>query len=124
RDDRLASADKLAKIMGLEYADRQRLGIFTIGAIDKTKRQRAIERLERKREYARMRAEAKRRERGGVSRKGYLTASLSQTGPWEAEGISRRTWERRRYGVKGVDACSSGGGESVNLTQVSFSVDS
>jgi len=124
RDDRLANADQLAEIMGLEYADRQRLGIFTIGAIDKTKRQRAIERKERKREHDRARKEAKRRERGKDRRAEYLTASLSQTRPWERDGISRRTWERRRHGMKAVDARTGKAVTLRPLSQVVRSVDS
>jgi hypothetical protein len=33
---------------------------------------------------------------GGVPRAEYLACSFSRRKPWEAEGISRRTWERRR----------------------------
>ncbi len=38
----------------------------------------------------------KRRKAGVKPRKVYLAGALSQSKPWEAEGISRRTWERRR----------------------------
>jgi hypothetical protein len=96
RDDRLVHADRMAELMALEYDDRQRLGIFTIGAIDKTKRQRANLKAKRKREQARASKEAKRRERGKPNRKEYLAASLSRTQPWKAEGISRAAWYRRR----------------------------
>lgn len=92
----LASADRLAEILGLEYADRQRLAIRTIGAVDLDKRRRAIERNERKRERDRIRVAIKRRKRGAISREEYLAESLSRSRPWEREGISRRTWERRR----------------------------
>ena len=92
----LAPADKLAAILGLEYADRQRLAIRTIGAIDMSKRKRTIERKERKREKDRIRKAIKRRNRGVISRQEYLAESLSRVRPWEREGITRRTWERRR----------------------------
>jgi hypothetical protein len=39
---------------------------------------------------------AKRRKAGVVSRDEYLANSKSRTEPWKAEGVSRRTWERRR----------------------------
>lgn len=34
--------------------------------------------------------------KGKISRAKYLSTSLSSRAPWIAEGISRRTWERRR----------------------------
>jgi hypothetical protein len=34
--------------------------------------------------------------KGKISRAEYLDRSLSRRQPWVAEGISRRTWERRR----------------------------
>lgn len=96
RDDRLANADALAEMIDLQYEDRKRLGIFTIGAVDMTKRQRANARKQRKLEHDRIKRKAKRRERGAPSREQYLAESLSRAKPWEAEGVSRRTWERRR----------------------------
>jgi len=92
----LATADRLAEILGLEYADRKRLAICTIGAIDMDKRRRTIERKERKREKDRIRDAIKRRNRGATSREEYLAESLTRARPWEREGISRRTWERHR----------------------------
>jgi hypothetical protein len=93
---KLDRADTLARLIGLEYADRQRLRIFTIGAIDKTKRQRAALKKARHRAAARTRAARKRAERGAIPRTQYLAQSLTRTRPWLTEGISRRTWERRR----------------------------
>lgn len=49
-----------------------------------------------KRERERARGERRRREAGAIDRRIYEANSLSQLRPWEAEGISRRTWERRR----------------------------
>jgi hypothetical protein len=37
-----------------------------------------------------------RRRKGVKPRAQYEAASLSRQRPWEAQGISRRTWERRR----------------------------
>ena len=99
--DRLASADQVAELLDLEYEDRQRLKFFTIGAVDMTKRQRANARKQRKREQDRMKKEARRRERGAPNREQYLAGSLSQTRPWDREGISRRQWERRRHVASG-----------------------
>jgi hypothetical protein len=48
------------------------------------------------RERERTRDERRRREAGAVDRSTYLAGSLSRQRPWEADGVSRRTWERRR----------------------------
>ncbi len=49
-----------------------------------------------KRERDRRRKIAERRVGGAVSREIYLADSLSHMKPWQQEGFSRRTWERRR----------------------------
>jgi hypothetical protein len=81
-------ADKLGKYLGLSYATRQELQIRTIGANDVTKRTR---KLLRKRKDRAAKA-AKRLANGAQPHR----ESLSRTKPWEAEGMSRRTWERRQ----------------------------
>jgi hypothetical protein len=86
------SADGLARYVGLPYSDRTRLKITVIGACDVSKQERADLRRQRDRAYQ----EQKRRERGARPQ----TQSLSQTRPWEAEKISRRTWERRRKNAR------------------------
>ena len=80
--------DGWARALGLTYARRQRIGITTIGAIDVNKRQRT--QLRKLRAHERYR---RRRQALGVTPR---TQSLSALKPWAAEGISRRTWERRR----------------------------
>ena len=40
--------------------------------------------------------ERRRRKKRQTPRAEWLARSLSRTKPWEAEGISRSTWERRR----------------------------
>jgi hypothetical protein len=85
-------AETLGKLMGLTEAERSSLRITTIGAIDVTKAQRLAKRKER----ARARAKELRAERRTMTREEYLNTALTKTMPWEAEGISRRTWERRR----------------------------
>jgi hypothetical protein len=44
----------------------------------------------------RARGECRRRRAGANDRRSYEANSLSQLRPWDAEGVSRRTWERRR----------------------------
>jgi hypothetical protein len=80
--------DGWARALGLTYARRQRIGITTIGAIDVSRLQRTHLRKLRERERYRQRRQAL----GATPR----TQSLSALKPWAAEGISRRTWERRR----------------------------
>lgn len=57
-----------------------------------------------KRRKDRERQTAKRRDAGVMDRQQWLAKSLSKTRPWEAEGVSRRTWERRRKAKSFDDA--------------------
>lgn len=85
-------ADKLAARLNLTEAERARLSIKTIGATDMTKGERHAARQARKRQAKR----EQRRKQGVKPRDEYLTQSKEHTKPWEAEGISRRTWYRRQ----------------------------
>jgi hypothetical protein len=85
-------ADRLGARLKLLEADRAALRITTIGAVDLDKEARAARRKEAKRQAKLNR----RRLKGAKPRARYESESLSRTKPWEAEGISRRTWERRR----------------------------
>lgn len=85
-------ADALAWRLRLTKEERTMLGITTIGAIDHGKAARKKRRKERERE----RQAAKRRAAGAVPRAQYEGQSLEKQKPWLAEGISRRTWYRRR----------------------------
>jgi hypothetical protein len=85
-------ADTLATRLNLTEADRRRLRITTIGAVDMTKAERA----KRRRERARLRKQRERRSQGAKSRTEYEANSISRNKPWITEGISRRTWYRRR----------------------------
>lgn len=92
---RMDTADVLAVRLNLTYAERTRLQITTIGACDLNKAGRIRKRKERKRARDRARAAAKRKERGVVARTIYLAQSLTRARPWEAKGISRRTYYRQ-----------------------------
>jgi hypothetical protein len=85
------SADKLGAKLGLTDADRIRLKIRTIGAVDCRKEARVQRRMEAKEE----RRVAKRRAAGTKPRAEYEASSLGKSRPWEALGISRATWFRR-----------------------------
>jgi hypothetical protein len=82
------TADGLARFLGLKYDVRQKLRMWTIGAIDI--KQRARKEL-RKRQN-RIAHERRRRERGMRPRE----QSLTRTKPWEAEGMSRAKWYRNK----------------------------
>jgi hypothetical protein len=93
---RMDNADICAARLRLSYDERTKLRITTIGAYDVDKRQRAQRYRARKLRRDRERAARIRAARGSVTRKEYLAKSLSVTQPWKKQGISRRTWERRR----------------------------
>jgi hypothetical protein len=96
-------ADALAWRLRLTAADRAALGITTIGAIDEN---RAARKQRRKRQ-ARKRMAAHRRAKGSKSRASYEAQSAAETMPWLAEGISRRTWYRRRaVALRGTSPCA------------------
>jgi hypothetical protein len=92
----IEDADALGKLLALTFEKRTYLKITTIGACDVTKAERARRRRQQKRERDKKRAEQRRREQGVRPRSEFLASSLSASRPWEKEGISRRTWERRR----------------------------
>lgn len=97
-------ADALAWRLRLTAADRAALGITTIGAIDENKAARA----KRRRQQARNRMRANRKAKGAITRKAYEDQSLEATSPWIAQGISRRTWYRRRrtMALRGTSPCA------------------
>jgi hypothetical protein len=91
-------ADELAHEIGLDDATRKRLRITTIGAIDCSK----IQRVRRRKRKAKAAARARRAKAGAKPH----AKSAAETQPWIAEGISRRTWYRRRAKV-GTDGTNS-----------------
>lgn len=94
--ERMLPADAVAKLLYVTLVERTTLGLKTIGACDVSRSDRQKAANERKRERDRNRQEQKRKELGRIDRASYEASSLSKLQPWLAEGISRRTWERRR----------------------------
>ncbi len=92
----IEKADALGVLLRLTYAERQYLKITTIGACDVSKAERQLISKQKKRERDRIRAAEKRLLAGARSRAEYRATGLTATRPWEAESISRKTWERRR----------------------------
>src|SRR5262245_60363343 len=84
-------ADDLARFLGVTYAQRQSLGLTTIGSVDV--RRRARKELRKRRD--RLAKEAWRRARGVRPRAEYEANSLSTTKPWKEAGMSRSQWYRR-----------------------------
>jgi hypothetical protein len=86
------SAAAVGRWLGVTDEIRERLKLWTIHPIDVGREQMKARRERRKRESK----ERRRRERGAILRADYEARSLSKAKPWEAEGISRRTWYRRQ----------------------------
>lgn len=93
---RMMTADGAAGLIRLMWADRTRLDIRTIGACDVPKCERMKLAKERKRERDRNRQEARRRQDGRKDRKSHAASTIAALKPWEAEGVSRRTWFYRK----------------------------
>jgi hypothetical protein len=112
------SVEELAEMLHVTYADRQRLGLWSFGAADMTRQQRIDKSKADKRKKDSERAKQRRRESGAKPRAQYEAVSFSQTQPWKALGISRRTWERRRKsGASLPTAPSAAGHETSTLAQ-------
>ena len=85
-------ADTLAARLRLTAAERARHSIRTIGAIDES----AADRAEARRIKKQMGKQEARRTAGAIPRGEFEAASTQRQQPWQALGISRRTWYRRR----------------------------
>jgi hypothetical protein len=88
-------ADTAAERVGLTDAERSKLNIRTIGAIDLTKAERKARRKKQAAKRAKASRDHKRVANGGPTRAEYEANSISRTKPWIAAGYRcRRTWER------------------------------
>ncbi len=96
RGPAVLKADAIARLIGVTLAERTRLGLCTIGACDVDRKDRRKLARERKREQDRKRQSRKRTAAGRKPRDQFLAESTAADRPWEREGISRRTWYRRR----------------------------
>lgn len=92
---KMIGADAVAKLLFVSLEERNALGLKTIGAFDVPKEQRQKLAMETKRERDKNRQAQKRKAEGRKDRASYEAASISAAKPWEAEGVSRRTWYRR-----------------------------
>jgi hypothetical protein len=94
-------SDTLGRKLNLTSADRDRLCLWQIRAIDLDANQ--LEERELKKDRERKRKH--RRAKGVKPRAEYEAASLSRSKPWLAMGVSRRTWERYRAKGKLTQVC-------------------
>jgi len=108
--ERTETGLEIGKRLGLTNAERETLKLWPFLPIDKTAEQIAEQAKARERE----RRARKRRERGVRTRKAYLAELASRPKPWIAEGISRRTWERRRKANPDITQGVSGDQRSVS----------
>jgi hypothetical protein len=86
------SVEEIAKLLRVTFAKRRKLKLWTFGACDLSREERKARAKARKKRKDRKRAAGRRRQDGAKPH----AESLSQTQPWKVEGISRRTYERRR----------------------------
>jgi len=102
-------ADTLGARLGLTAAERDKLAIRTIGAIDLPKAERAT----RRRDKDRQRKHQARRKAGAKPRPVMEAGSINRAKPWLIEGVSRATWYRRRdpnpSGHRGGHTCVTAG---------------
>jgi len=90
--ERTPTASELGKRLNVTNAERQRLKLWPIKPIDATDEQLAEQTKTRRNEQRR----AKLRAKGVRPRGAYLAELKSRPRPWDAKGISRRTWQRRQ----------------------------
>ena len=89
---RTRTAQELGERFNITNAERERLRLWTIAAVDIAEDQRAEQRKAKKR----ARDIRRRREDGSEPRAVYLATSKNRRQPWKAEGISRATWYRQQ----------------------------
>jgi hypothetical protein len=86
------TADTLAKRLGLTAAERSKLDLRTIGAIDLPKAERKARSKDLRRQRNKAYRARKRIAKGSKTRAEYEANSLTRTKPWEALGMSRTRW--------------------------------
>ncbi|GJE49949.1 hypothetical protein GOFOIKOB_2990 [Methylobacterium tardum] len=90
---KLMSATATGQLLAVTSAERAEFKLTQIEAVDEPRSDRIARQKEARRKRDR---ERKRVQRGRLARPIYENRSLSKQKPWAEEGISRRTWERRR----------------------------
>jgi hypothetical protein len=99
---------RAGQMIDLTAEERWACDIRTMDATDETDAERLARLKERKRgrrpskETERDRGRQRRAKRGSQTRSEYLADAAAKAEEWKAEGISRRTWERRRAASSSV----------------------
>lgn len=96
--ERTPTARELGECLGVTNTEREALKLWQFKPVDKTDEELA----EQRRAKSRKRKKAAREKLGRPSRDVHLAKFESKQRPWEALGIHRRTWERRRAAPSGA----------------------
>lgn len=103
-------SDVAGQLLDLTAEERDLLSIRTIEAVDEPRAERECRRIEERR--ARDAARKREARAGRVSRAEYLATSLTATKPWEAMGLTRATYYRKRSTIEtGMSAATYEQGE-------------
>jgi len=103
----------IAQRLAVTFEEKTTLALHHIGCIDASAPALEADRRNRRRRRARERAAAKRAARNATPRDLWLARSLSQTKPWQTEGVSRRTWYRRRKTAAATDGTGASPGNLI-----------
>jgi hypothetical protein len=104
----------LGEMLNLSSEERARLSVWQIRAVGETTEDMKERRRQRNRDLQRI----KRARAGGQTREQYRRSALSNTKPWEAMGVCRRTYERRRAKAANGGVASPCADEAVPVSQV------
>jgi hypothetical protein len=110
---RRSSARQLGERLRVSNRERELLRTWSIAPFDLTAAQLGDFRKAKKRAWMRRR----RRQAGRKARKEYLAGSKAKLKPWQAEGVSRRTWYYRRA-AKAIAIAHVCGDSSSAIAQV------
>ena len=105
--ERWHSPRDIGRILYCTNAERERWALWQILPCDMTDEELAAFRTDKRRKQL----EKRRRDKGVRSKVEYLAELASRPKPWEAEGIHRRTWEKRR---RKAARCDSGSPQGVS----------
>lgn len=112
-------SDAVAALLHVTLQERTALGLKTIGACDVSAKDRKALAKEAKRLRDRTRQEQKRRAAGMIARTSQQAPTITELKPWEAAGVSRATWYRRRETDLSRVDIKTNGDTAVSFSQAS-----
>jgi hypothetical protein len=107
---RLMTGREIGDALRLTNAERERLKVWQFKPVDLDDDQLADQRRRKRNERKRVKRAKTRAE--------FLSSCLTAQKPWEAEGISRRTWYRKRGTTRGTNNSNCSGSIPVPTVQV------